>query len=152
MSIFDKVDDDLFFTCSLIEKISRDTGFSVKEITEYVGVEGIRQIHFDAPVLHCLVPEQAAGETMEFYGIPEKASENKRSLPANFPYRIPSFFEIGRVYVNLITDIADDRDPCVVAYEVLTSWITDEISAFESSVYWSPRNYIECCYREGEIV
>ena len=64
-----KNNNNLFFTCSLIEYIGRTVKRTRKEVTDYLGKERIEKIYEYADVLHCEPIEKVAAEII---GISEK--------------------------------------------------------------------------------
>lgn len=58
-------ENDLFFTCSLIEYISRKTKNTKKSIVKKLGKENIKKIYELAEVYHCENIEKVATEFIE---------------------------------------------------------------------------------------
>ena len=66
-----KNNNNLFFTCSLIENIGRNRKQHRREITDYLGRENIKRIYDYADVFHCEPIQKVAAEFMEQCNIPE---------------------------------------------------------------------------------
>ena len=57
-----KNNNNLFFTCSLIEYIGRNRKQHRREITDYLGRENIKRIYDYADVFHCEPIQKVAAE------------------------------------------------------------------------------------------
>jgi len=68
-------------------------------------------------------------------------------------YTVPSIQAIGKEYQRLIIDVMDkDSEVVTVLYDVFKSFISDEISDFNSSVYYSSPQYLKYSYLEGKLL
>ena len=143
-------DNDLFFTCSLIEYIGRRMKRTRKEVTDYLGKDRIARIYEYADVFHCEPIEKTADDFIENLNIPEGDFDNV----AKCRYTVPDYWTIGEVYERLIEDIAEDDEEHIIdrLMEVYTSWIDAVISNYNTDFYYQSREYICECYREGTIV
>ena len=66
---------------------------------------------------------------------------------------MPSFQAIGKEYQRLIIDVSSEHDNIVdLLYLVFQSFISDEISDFNSSVYYSNPEYLKYSYLEGKLL
>lgn len=66
-----KAKNDLFYVCSLIEYIARQTQNKRGIVVKILGREGIEKQLYDAEVNHCLSFEQVSDEIIQQYKIPE---------------------------------------------------------------------------------
>ena len=98
-----KNNNNLFFTCSLIEYIGRNRKQHRREITDYLGRENIKRIYDYADVFHCEPIQKVAAEFMEQCNIPEGKFDNVSMCR----YTVPDYWDIGEVYERLIEDIYD---------------------------------------------
>ena len=102
-----------------------------------------------AEVNHCLSFEQVSDEIIEYFNI-EEGDFDSVGL---YKYNVPSFQAIGKEYQRLIIDVSSEQDNIVdVIYEVFQSFISDEISDFNSSVYYSRPQYLKYSYLEGKLL
>lgn len=62
-------DNDLFFTCSIIEYIARFTKNERSFVVNAIGKNGIDRIYQDAEVMHCENIEAVANELINEYNI-----------------------------------------------------------------------------------
>ena len=66
---------------------------------------------------------------------------------------MPSFQAIGKEYQRLIIDVLSEENTVIdVLYSVFESFISDEISDFNSSVYYSNPEYLKYSYLEGKLL
>jgi len=59
---------------------------------------------------------------------------------------------IGRVYQQLVLAVTKENEVAQVIIDVFSSFISDEISNFNSNVYYSNPDYIKCSYQEGILL
>ena len=128
----EKERNDYFYVCSLIEYIARETKNHRGYIVECIGQEGIENLLYDAEVNHCLSFEQVCDEVVEEY----KIKEGKFDTISECQYDVPSFLDIGKLY----------------SIKIFTSFISDEISDFNTDLYYQNPDYIECSYKEGQLL
>ncbi|AVP55797.1 hypothetical protein DP145_12770 [Clostridium tetani] len=141
--------NDLFYVCCLIEFIGRKTKNRRSIIVKKLGKkELIRQLDI-AEANHCLSFDQVSDEIIEYFNIQEGDFHTVESCK----YNVPSVQAIGKVYHRLIISIISEQDNLVdVLFEVFNSFISDEISDFNSSVYYSNPEYLKYSYLEGRLL
>lgn len=141
--------DDLFYVCSMIEYVARKTHNKTKDIVEKLSDKALMHQLRAAGVNHCLSFEQVSDEWIEDYGIEEGNFDNITTCR----YDVPSVTAIGRVYQTLISDVMELYENVVEAIKkVYGSFISDEISDFNSNVYYSNPDYIKCSYEAGMLL
>ncbi len=145
----DKEKDNLFYVCSLIEFIGRITKNRRSTIVAILGKKEIsRQLEI-AETNHCLSFEQVSDEIIDYFNIPEGDFDSVGSCK----YNVPSFLAIGKQYQRLILNVmAEENNITNVLYDVFKSFISDEISNFNSSVYYSNPDYLKHSYLEGYLL
>ncbi len=143
-----KNNNNLFFTCSLIEYIGRKTKRTRKEVTDFLGRERIQRIYEYADVFHCEPIEKVAAEFAEESGITKGNFDNVKACR----YRVPDYWDIGEVYERLIEDSYEDDRIVDGIWEVYHSWIDAHISDYNTDFYYQPRDYIAACYQEGVVL
>ena len=141
--------NNLFYLCSLIEFIGRKTKNRRSIIVEIFGKKELdRQLGL-ADVNHCLSFEQVSDEIIEYFNIQEGDFDSVGLCK----YNVPSFQAIGKEYQRLIIDVCLEQDNTAdVLYAVFQSFISDEISDFNSSVYYSTPEYLKYSYLEGKLL
>ena len=141
--------NDLYFVCSLIEFIGRYTKNRNRDIAKKIGKkELLRQLEA-ASVNHCLTFEEVAADLINFSEI----TNGDFDSVGNCKYKVPSETSIGKVYRDLILDVKkEDEELIDVLYEVFTSFISDEISNFNSSAYYENPSYLMHSYLAGYML
>lgn len=144
----EKEKDDLFYVCSLIEYVARITKNRRGVVVKKLGEKGIRKQLYDAEVNHCLSFEQVGDEIIEWYQIPEGDFDTITDCK----YTIPGFMDIGRLYVIMIEDCAEEGKEVEELMKIFTSFISDEISKFRTGLYYVNPDYLEKSYQEGYLL
>ncbi|MDY6337391.1 MAG: hypothetical protein SPL25_10015 [Succinivibrionaceae bacterium] len=140
--------NDIYYVCCMIEFTSRKTKNHRSTVAKKLGISGIQQELSDAAVSHCLSFEEVAEEWTLRYGIPEGDFDTV----GNCRYEVPSVTSIGRVYLRLIEAMPDDVPDEEKILTVFTSFISDAISDFNSSVYYSSPDYLRCSFEDGRLL
>ncbi len=142
-----KADNNLFYLCSLIEYIGRETKNKRCDIVNLLGKKVIEHIFNYADVFHCEPIATVASKFIEEYKIPKGMFDNVSACK----YNIPDYWSIGAVYQRLIEDLSHDNliDKLI---EVYNSWITEYIDNYNMAVYYMTPQYLKLCYEEGKIL
>ncbi len=145
-----KKDNDLFYTCSLIDYIARKTKNLRSYVVNQLGKERLEKIYEYADVYHCENIEQVCDEFVEEAGIEEGTFDNVAACR----YAIPSYWDIGKVYKRLVKMVADreETDRISALIKVYNSFISPKIDDYNSSVYYENPEYIYECYKENEML
>ena len=101
-----------------------------------------------AEVNHCLSFEQVSDELIEDLNIPDGDFDTA----AECRYTVPSATSIGMLYQGLVLSTMKDDDAAQAILDVFSSFITDEISDFNSNVYYTNPDYLRCSYLEGKML
>lgn len=142
-------ENDLFFTCSLIELIARKTKNTKKTVVEKLGQENIKKIYELAEVYHSENIEKVSDEFIETAGI----EESDYDIIATCQERVPTYWEIGKVYKRLIIRVNSNKDEYIDTLQtVLKSWIIEKIDNYNSSMYYENPEYIYQCYVEEKVL
>ena len=143
-------DNNLFFTCSLIEYIARKTKNIRSEVVNKLGKDRINKIYELADVYHC--------DNID--AVSEDFINDANIVPGKFDniaicvYAVPSHWDIGKVYKRLIKMVAKEEKIEIVdaLIEVYNSFISCKIDDYNSSVYYENPNYIFECYKEQKMI
>lgn len=144
----EKEKNDLFYVCSLVEYIARKTKNKRGAIVGAIGIDGIRKQLFDAEINHCLSFEQVGDEVIEQYGIRNGTFDTIKSSK----YSIPDYQDIGKLYCIMIEDCAEEGKEAEELLRIFSSFISDEISDFQTDLYYQNPDYLECSYRAGKLL
>lgn len=141
--------NDLFYTCSLIEYIGREQHLRRSEVVRLLGDETIARIYRYADVFHCEPIAKTANDFIEQQDIPQGTYDNVSACR----YTVPDYWTIGEVYERLIEDVSGDDEDAVIPnlIQVYTSWIDVALSNYNTDLYYQPRDYIYESYKEGRI-
>ena len=140
--------DDLFFVCTMIEYVSRTTHNRSRDVVARMSDEELMHQLRVANVNHCLSFEQVCDEVVEVY----KIKEGKFDTISECQYDVPSFLDIGKLYSIMIEDCAKEGEEVHELIKIFTSFISDEISDFNTDLYYQNPDYIECSYKEGQLL
>lgn len=144
----EKQRDDIYYVCSLIEFIARKTKNHRQDVIRHFSKADVeRQLRL-AEVNHCLSFEQVADELIEDYGI----SDGDFDTVKECRYDVPSFLSIGMLYQELVLSTMKTEDAAQGIIDVFSSFISDEISDFNSNVYYTNPDYLRCSYLEGKML
>lgn len=146
----DKKDNDLFYTCSLIDYIARETKNTRADIVNQLGKQRIEKIYELADVYHCDTMERVGADFIGEAQIKMGAFDNVRDCR----YAIPSYWDIGKVYKRLIKQVAQEEGKQVVdaLMEVYNSFISPKIDDYNSSMYYENPSYLLECYLEKKVL
>ena len=141
--------NNIFFVCSLIEYLGRKTKNRRADIVRLLGKKEIeRQLEL-AEVNHNLSMEQISDELMEEFHV----SEGSYDSVGKCNYSVPSVFAIAKNYQRLIiNDINVGKTLSDAFNDVFQSFISDNISDFNSSVYYSSPEYLKASYEAGRLL
>ena len=142
--------DDLYYLCSLIEFISRETNNTSKYIVNALGENELLYIKDIAEVLHCDSFEETAERFILEHNI--ALGTNDKSSLINGE-SMPKYTKIGKAYANLIEKICLKEENLInTLIEIYNSWITEYIEDYDSDFYYLPVDYQKCCYEENKIL
>ena len=142
-----KQNDALFYTCSLIECIGRETKQPRGDIVRLLGRD-LDRIYSHADVFHCEMLLKVAYDFIDRLAIPSGLYD----VVAMCRYKVPDCWEIGSVFERLIEDCYKEEDALKGVREVFGSWLAEKILHFNSDLYYQPREYLAACYKEGQII
>ena len=143
-------DNDLFYTCSLIDYIARKTKNVRADIVNQLGKERVEKIYELADVYHCDNIERVAEDFIAEANIKNGTFDNVKACQ----YIIPSYWDIGKVYKRLIKMVSEKDDINVIdaLIKVYNSFISEKIDDYNSSLYYENPSYIFICYEENKMI
>ena len=147
-SLTEKQKNDVLYVCSLIETIARKTKNHRQDvICHFTKADIERQLRL-AEVNHCLSFEQVSDELIDDLNIPD----GEFDTAAECRYTVPSATSIGMLYQGLVLSTMKNEDAAQAILDVFSSFITDEISDFNSNVYYTNPDYLRCSYLVGKML
>ena len=145
-----KKDNDLFYTCSLIDYIARKTKNKRVDVVKQLGKERIQKIYDLADVYHCDNISRVADDFIKEAKIEQGDFDNEGECQ----YSIPTYWDIGKVYKRLIKKVSENEKMEVIdaLIKVYGSFISEKIDDYNSSVYYENPLYIYESYRENKML
>ena len=143
--------DDIYYVCSLIEFVGRRTKNTNSDTVKMIGKEELAWQLEIADTSHCLSFEEVGDELIEKCQITTGNFDSE----GNCEYDVPNHISIGGVYSDLIIELVekgDDLQPIEVMYEVFTSFISADISDFNTSTFYENPSFIYYSYLNGELI
>ena len=117
-------DNNLFFTCSLIEYIARKTKNRRKDVVRALDKQNVSKIYDLADVYHSDNIERVSHDFIKEAEIVTGTFDNVKACK----YSIPSYWDIGKVYKS------------------------DKIDDYNSSMYYENPSYLLECYIENKVI
>lgn len=145
----DPKENDLFFTCSLIDYIARKTKNRRADVVNRLGRDNIAKIYDLADVYHSDHIDTVSEDFIAAADIEEGNFDNIKTAK----YAVPSHWDIGKVYKRLILGIAREKQINVVdaLFEAYNSFVSDRIDDYNSSFYYDAPQNILNAFLTGEI-
>lgn len=142
-------ENDLFFTCSLIDYIARKTKNKRCDVVNALGKATIEKIYDLADVYHSDNIENVAETFINKYNLKNGQFDNVASAK----YAVPSYWDIGKVYKRLILGIAKEKSLSIIdaLFEAYNSFVSEKIDDYNSSFYYDAPQNILNAYIDGKI-
>ena len=141
--------NNVYFVCSIVEYLGRKTKNRRADIVKLLGKEEIKRQLELAEVNHSLSIEQITDELIDEFHI----TEGDYDSVGNSKYNIPSVSGIAKNYQRLIIgDLNSGKTLLDTFNDVFQSFISDDISDFNTSVYYSSPEYLRLSYEEGKLL
>lgn len=142
-------ENDLFFTCSLIEYIARKTKNKRADIVNALGKPLISKIYNLADIYHSDNIDRVSDDFIQAAGIVVGTFDNVAA--AN--YAVPSYWDIGKVYKRLILGITRETGMDIVdaLFAAYHSFVSEKIDDYNSSFYYEAPQNILNTYIYGKI-
>ena len=143
-------DNDLFYTCGLIDYIARKTKNTRADIIDYLGMEKLEKIYDLADIYHSDNIERVSEDFIEECKITEGNFDNVGACT----YSIPTHWDIGKVYKRLIKQVAERKQMNVMEALILVyhSFISEKIDDYNSSMYYENPTYLLECFVENKVI
>ena len=143
-------DNDLFFTCSLIDYIARKTQNTRADVVNMLGAEKVEKIYDLADIYHSDNIERVSDDFIREAGIRNGEFDNVKECN----YAIPSHWDIGKVYKRLIKAVAEHEKIGIIEalFKVCNSFLSTKIDDYNSSMYYENPAYLLECYLESRVI
>ena len=134
--------DDIRYTASLVEAISRLSHNSVYDVVQMIGLEGLQLIDRHASVNHCLPFEQVANEIIAKYRVPIGSYNNESESET-----CPSYTGIGMSYADVVIQVEDNPEKYPERLlDVMKSKVSAWMHNYKSAFWFSPPDYKAYAY------
>lgn len=145
----DQKENNLFFTCSLIDYIARKTKNRRSIIVHALGKASITKIYTLADVYHSDNIDRVSDDFIKSSKIKKGNFDNVSSAK----YAVPSHWDIGKVYKRLILGISREKNLDIVnaLFAAYDSFVSDKIDDYNSSFYYDAPQNILNAYLYNEI-
>jgi len=145
----DRESNDLFYVCSLIDYIARKTRNHRKDVVNGLGVANIQKLYDLADVYHSDNIDRVSDDFILEASLKMGSFDNV----ADCDYRIPTHWDIGKVYKRLILGIAKEKeigliDALFLAYNSFVSGLIDD---YNGSFYYEYSGNILISFLTGII-
>ncbi len=143
-------DNDLFFTCSLIDYIARKTKNTRAEVVNALGKKNLAKIYDLADIYHSDNIERVSDDFIKDAAIKAGNFDNVSACK----YAIPSHWDVGKVYKRLIKAVAECEKTDVIEalVKVYNSFLSSKIDDYNSSMYYENPSYLLECYLENKVI
>ncbi len=143
-------ENDLFFTCSLIDYIARKTKNMRADVVNILGTKNIEKIYDLADVYHSDNIERVSDDFIREAGIGIGGFDNVHECR----YAVPSYWDIGKVYKRLIKAVAEYEKIGIIEalFKVYNSFLSAKIDDYNSSMYYENPSYLLECYLENKVI
>lgn len=143
-------ENDLFFTCSLIDYIARKTQNKRVDVVDKLGEKRLEKIYDLADVYHSDNIDRVSDDFIKESGIEKGNFDNVKECS----YTIPSHWDIGKVYKRLIKGVAEAENIGIIKalWNVYHSFISEKIDDYNSSMYYENPSYLLECYLENTVI
>ena len=139
-------DNDLFFTCSLIDYIARKTTNKRADVVNALGKKRLEKIYDLADVYHCDNIDRVSDDFIAEAGIKKGSFDNV----GDCRYTIPTYWEIGKVYKRLIIDTLQLGEDYVDGIlRVYNNELCNVIDNYNCSAFYEPSYVIARAYQNG---
>ena len=140
-------DDNLLFTCAVIEYIGREKKIERTKVIEALGRENIENIYEFADVYHC---EPLSNSIIEWEERGVVFPQGDFDNTINLKYPLPSAFAVGKVYAKTIK--AMKLAPIDGLYALYYSFLMELLQDYHTETIFMPPNELAQSYLEGALI
>ena len=145
------VENDLFFICFFIEKVSRHIHQRNAYVVNKLGYDPLYHLISVANVLHCENSDQVVCDVVEEYGL-EQGNFHIEDVNLDLCTNIPTEFDMGKVYTRLIVDtLYSDEDYIEGILRIYNDEICRTLDDYNNGSYYEPSYVIVRAYKNGEF-
>lgn len=145
----DITENDLFFVCSMIERVARHIKQRNKYVVNKIGYDNLLRQLSIAETLHSENPLQVVDDWTDEFQL-ENGSFDITDVDKELCTNIPTPLDMGKVYMRLILQTRlDAEDYAQGIIRVYNDNICETIDNYNSSAYYEPSYFIARSYFAG---
>lgn len=145
----DITENDLFFVCSMIERVARHIKQRNKYVVNKIGYDNLLRQLSIAETLHSENPLQVVDDWTDEFQL-ENGSFDITDVDKELCTNIPTPLDMGKVYMRLILQTRlDAEDYAQGIIRVYNDDICETIDNYNSSAYYEPSYFIARSYFAG---
>lgn len=142
-------EDDLYFTCYMIERVARKLHQRNSYVVNSIGKEELEYLISAASVLHSDNPVGVEDDWIEQYSL-ENGNFDVTDVDYNFADDVPDALYMGRVYKKLILNTLQPGETEVEGIiRVYNDTICEVIDDYNCSAHYEPAHEIVKAYYDG---
>lgn len=144
-------ENDLYFVCSMIERIARTIKQPNRYVVNRMDKKGLQEKLSVANVLHSENPEAVVQQWIEEYALENGDFDVTRTNPS-LVTTIPTALQMGKVYTRLIlSTLSRNEDYADGILRVYNNPICEIIDDYNGSAYYEPSYFITRAYNQGSF-
>lgn len=141
--------DDLFFMCSIIERVARKLKQHNRYVVNQIGLKGLRDKLSLANVMHSENQEAVVQRFIEEFNL-EEGTFDITDVNYSLVNAIPTVLDMGKVYSRLIlSTLSGNEDYAEAIIRVYNNPICDIIDNYNGSAYYEPSYVLTRSYYNG---
>lgn len=141
--------DDLFYLCSLIERIARKLKQPNRYVVNSMGKQALSEKLSLASVMHSENQQAVVVRLIDEYRM-QSGNYDVTCVNTNLVNQIPSEQDMGKVYARLILSTLSSREDYADGIlRIYNDQICFIIDNYNGSAYYEPSYYLTRCYYSG---
>lgn len=141
--------DDVFYVCSLIERMARHLKQPNRYVVNCMGKQGIAEKLSLANVMHSENQQAVVERLIQAYRM-QAGSFDVTNVNPDLVSHIPSEQDMGKVYMRLIlSTLYSWEDYADAILRIYNDKICRTIDNYNGSAYYEPSYYLTRCYYSG---
>lgn len=145
----DITENDLFFVCSMIERVARHIKQRNKYVVNRIGYDNLLRQLSIADTLHSENPRQVVDDWIDEYQL-ENGNFDITDVDKELCTNIPTPLDMGKVYTRLILQTRlDAEDYAKGIIRVYNDDICEILDNYNCSAYYEPSYFIARSYFAG---
>lgn len=143
--------NDLFFMCSMIERVARKIHQKNKYVVNTIGYDNLYHLISLASVLHCENPDKVVDDWINDYQL-KQGTFDIFDVDYELCTIIPTPLDMGKVYTRLIINTTVMNEDYVSGIiRVYNDPICETIDNYTNGAFYEPSYVIARAYKEGEF-